>query len=491
MTTYTVPKPEPPTPAPAAVVGVMPHEVESGALSALWILYLGLWSVLTLVGLLAIKSGASWAVIALFMVPLTLAGIGWRPMFGLALICLILPIGKAFTIGGVFTADRAIGIMFGLGAIINILVTRKRLHFLALPIVTLLGLVTIEWLSVFWAEYPQAVYPYAFTHIQMFFYILVIISIFQEEKDFRWPFLAFVVGCTLTVLLPGAMGSATEVGERLTIAYGESSAVNPNTFGVILGLGLLTAIYRYRLETSWLLRLLYLAAFCVLPVGVILTGSRRAAFSLAAAIVLPILFSPWALRRIRLILGLGLLLGLIALAVYVGGEYFLPPKTAQRLTDVEMVTESYYLRLGFAREAIAYVLQHPLGAGLGSFRTADGHVVHNDLFFVLSDLGFLGAGIFLTFAIIMAVSVMRMPSNFTKWYAVSVVAYQLLAGLGGNFVFSKHYWLFMAFAWLLGVFQQQAAAPITSKFVEPVPLNHLLTGPPQQPPRPVQGRWGS
>jgi len=469
----------------------MPREAESGAPSMPWMLYLGTWCFLMVLSLVAIKSGVSWAVIALFMAPLTLAGIGWHPIFGLTLICMILPIGKAFTVSGAFTADRAVGIMFGLGAIINILATRKRLHLLALPIVALLGLVTIEWLSVFWAEYPQAVYPLAFTHTQMFFYVLVVLSIFQEEKDFRWPLLAFVVGCMLAVLLPGATGSATEVSERLTIASGESSAINPNTFGVILGLGLLTAIYRYRLETSWPSRLLYLAAFCVLPVGVILTGSRRAAFSLAAAIVLPLLFSPWALRRIRLILGLGLLLGLIALAVYVGGEYFLPQKTAQRLTDAEMITESYYLRLGFAREAIAYVLQHPLGAGLGSFRTADGHVVHNDLFFVLSDLGFLGAGIFLTFAILMAFSVMRMPSNFTKWYAVSVVAYQLLAGLGGNFVFSKHYWLFMAFAWLLCVAHRRLTASASPESAEPPLLNPSPNGSPRWPLPPPENRWRS
>ena len=493
MTTHAL-KPDgtmPASPGAAGLIQTSPAPSAVGAYSGLWLLYFGTWCFLMVISLVAIKSGVSWAVIALFMGPLTLIGIAWRPLFGLALVLLILPIGAAFSLGRAFTADRAVGIMFGLGAIIHILATRKPLRFLVLPTLTLFALAVIGWLSIFWAEYPPVVYPYAFMHTQMFFYVLVAISVCHKEEDLRWPLFAYVAACVLAVLVPQLTGTVTEVGGRVTIIVEESGSLNPNAFGVQLGLGLLSAIYRYRREHSRLIRLVYIAAFAILPFGVLLTGSRKAVFFLAAALFVPFMFSPWALRRIRLILGIVVLVGLIATAVYVGVKYFLPEKTLERLVSLEYAEESYAVRLGFINDAIAYVLRHPLGAGLGSFRTFTGHVVHNDLFFLLGDLGFLGAAIFAVFAIAMVISVWRMPNNLGKWYAASIVIYLLMVGLGGTFIFSKYYWLFMAFAWLLVVFQRQAAAPTTSGFVEPIPLDRPLTGPPQQPPRPVQGRWGS
>jgi hypothetical protein len=454
-------------------------------------LYFGTWCFLMVISLVAIKSGVSWAVIALFMAPLTIAGIAWRPLFGLALVFLVLPIGGALSLGRVFTADRAVGLMFGLGAVIHILATRKPLRFLVLPTLTLIALAALGWLSVFWAEYPPLVRQYAFVHTQMIFYILVAISVCQKEEDLRWPLFAYVAACVLAVLVPQLTGTVTEISERLTIALEETGALNPNTFGVLLGLGFLTAVYRYRRETSWLLRLIYIAAFAILPFGIILTGSRKAVFGLAMTLILPFILSPWALRRIRIIAGAVVLIGLITVSVYVTGKYFLPGKTELRLLSSEYAAESYSQRLEFVTDAIAYVHQHPLGAGLGCFRTRIGQEVHNDLFFLLGDLGFLGAAIFAVFAMAMVISVWRMPNNLGKWYAASIVLYQLLAGLGGTFIFHKQYWLFMAFAWLLGVFHRQAAAPTTSELVEPIPLNRPFAGPPQPPRCPVQGRWGS
>jgi hypothetical protein len=473
--------------------GAMDRSVEParGAYTGLWLLYFGTWCFLMVISLVAIKSGVSWAAIALFMAPLTIVGIAWRPLFGLALVFIVLPIGGTLSLSQIFTADRAVGIMFGLGAVIHILATRKPLRLLVLPTLTLIALATLGWLSIFWAEYPPVVYPYAFVYTQMFFYILMAISVCQKEEDLRWPLFAYVAACVLAVLAPQLTGTVTEVGERLTIAIEETGALNPNAFGVLLGLGLLSAIYRYCREHSRLIRLVYIAAFAILPFGVLLTGSRKAVFFLAAALFVPFMFSPWALRRIRLILGIVVLVGLIATAVYVGVKYFLPEKTLERLVSLEYAEESYAVRLGFINDAIAYVLRHPFGAGLGLFRTSTGYVVHNDLFFLLGDLGFLGAAIFAVFAIAMVLSVWRMPNNLGKWYAASIVIFQLFVGLGGTWIFSKHYWLFMAFAWLLGVFQQQAAAPTTPEFVEPAPLDHPLTGLPQPPRCPVQGRWGS
>jgi len=148
----------------------------------------------------------------------------------------------------------------------------------------------------------------------------------------------------------------------------------------------------------------------------------------------------------------------LAVTTYFTVEYLLPKSIFYRLTDTGYFTYSFWKRYSFIEDAIQYVTLHPLGAGLGNFRTRNGQVVHNDFFYLLADLGFLGAIIFAAFASAMAFTAVRMRAGIDKWYVSAIVAFLLLVGTGGTWIFSKNYWLFITVAWLMGTFRAQAAA---------------------------------
>jgi hypothetical protein len=150
---------------------------------------------------------------------------------------------------------------------------------------------------------------------------------------------------------------------------------------------------------------------------------------------------------------MGALAGVILYALV----YVLPAHVADRYTNPVLATTGYMSRLAFIQEGIEYLSRHPLGAGLGIFRSRTGGVIHSDFFYLLVNLGFVGGLVFGAFAVAMLVGAMRMPPGTSRWFAGSIVLYLLLVGLGGTYIFSKHYWLFMAFVSLLAHFPREGA----------------------------------
>lgn len=423
----------------------------------MWPFFLAVWGLMGIVGGLVGWLTGTWELAIVLIVPMTLAGFLWHPLFGLTLMCALMPIGEAIGFKNVLSAERGVGILFAAGAGANFLITRKPLRFFTAPGLGLLGLTLLALLSIMWATYPQVTARCTFTFAQLFVFILLVLAICRSEKDLWWPLRAFVIICMVALVMPKLVGMRDVAQERLTIAFGEQK-LNPNSFGVVLSLGLLTAMYLHARDTNRIFRWVYRAAFAVLPVGVLLSGSRKAVFALAAASLIPLILSPWVLKQLRSVIAIVILGGLLAGAVYVAVTQFMSQEIAWRLTDPSYASESLDVRLSFITDAISYVSTHPLGAGLGNFRTRTGMGVHNDLFYLYADLGFLGALVFVSFVSVMLIRVWRMRSGADKWYANALVLYLLLIGLGGMWLDAKYYWLFMAMAWLLRQYQVQAAS---------------------------------
>ena len=423
-----------------------------------WLLFLGIWGVMALASVIMLAMQVNWIVVAALMSLPTFLGIAWRPMFGLSLMCALMPFGQAISIKGVFSAEHGIGILFAVGSALNILATRKRLRLFNIPTLALFSLTLLAVLSITWATYAELAAQHVPTLAQMFIYIVLVITICREEQDLRWPLTVFVFSCVgaLAMLMLAGRG-IQEQEQRLTVVVGET-VLNPNAFGVGLSLGFMTALYLFIKRSFGPWRWLYTISFVVLPMGVILSGSRKAVLFLAIAPVLPLLMSPWALRRLRVLFGLIFLGGLLAVTTYFTVEYLLPKSVLYRLTDVGYAAQSFWKRYSFIEDAIQYVSLHPLGAGLGNFRARSGIQVHNDFFFLFADLGFLGAAIFAAFASAMVFTAARMRAGIDKWYASAIVAFLLLIGTDGTWIFGKEYWLFTTVAWLVGTFQAQAAA---------------------------------
>ena len=430
--------------------------------SSLWLLFLATWGVLALATLILIRLGIDWEYMLFLVAPLTLAGCAWKPIFGLTLMAALVPLSGGLGVGGQFSPEQGMGILFGLGTLIHFLLTRKHLRLFNTMTLTLFGLNLLAIASVLWAMYPQYALVMVRTPIQMLVYVVLIVSVVRKRDDLLWPLRIYVAACVLAFLGAAVFGLRTE-HYRLAFAFGGGAEVNPNTMGAVFGLGFLTAIYLFVRSRSVAIRFLLVTAMALLLVGTMETGGRKAVFFLGVPLLLPLLTGGMMFRRPRLVIGILFGLILLAVTVYVAAVMFLPALTVWRMTNPQYAVDSFIRRLGFIEEAYDYVSAHPLGAGWACFRTRSGLVVHNDLFYLFSNLGVPGALLFLGFAGSILYGILRMPRNADKWLAASIALYQFLLGLGGAWWFGKQYWLFFSVAWLLAFFWRQPSAGLVGR----------------------------
>ena len=423
--------------------------------SQLWRLFVIAWLGLVGIGLLLLKVGVPWEFSILVIAPITLAGVAWKPVFGVCLMALLMPFGAVFNIQGVFTIERGMGILFALGAVAHLLATRKRLRPGNPVVLALFGMTALGFLSILWSRYPPVTTYFAITLAQFFAYAVLVTAVIRRERDLEWPLRVMVIACVgsyLFATLTGIGGGATA---RFAIQLGEGQALNPNAQGAIFGLAFISTLYLYRRETIPGLKWVWVISALLLPVGILATGGRKASFLLIVPLMLPLLSPRFTLRRpgrtAAIILGIGALAAVVLYALV----YVLPENVATRYQDPESAVAGFRSRLSFIQEGIDYVARHPLGAGLGTFRTGAGKIIHNDFFYLFVDIGFPGGLVFGAFAAAILVGLIRMQSGTSRWFAASIILYLLLFGLGGTLIYGKHYWLFMAFASLVATFNRK------------------------------------
>ena len=423
-----------------------------------WGLYVAAWTALAAGSALAYKLGVPYQLILIVLAPLTVVGIAWKPVFGVCLVSAMLPFGAAIIFPGTVTADRGVGLLFGVGAAFNMVVTRKGLRFLNPVGLGLASISLLSVLSVLWAIVPEAATAFSLTLVQLLIYAILIMSVCRRVEDICWPLRAFVAACMACFFAGLVLGVVGGEEARFAFALG-GIRVNPNVQGAMFGVGVLSALYLYRREGARLWRWMCMAALLILPVAVLRTGGRKAAWFLGLVILWSLVSPRSAIRRSRMALALAGVLVLGVVAAGVARTYLLPAHVAERLVEKTGIAEAFWARYMIIVDSIRYVARHPLGAGMGCFVASIGGfrgVVHNDLFYVMSSVGPVGGLVFAAFAFSLVRMVWRMKQGLDRWFAGSVVAYYLLIGLGGTYIFDKNYWLFLSFAWLLAQFPREA-----------------------------------
>ena len=419
---------------------------------SLWPLFLAAWGILVIAGLVLIRIGVHWGIPVLMIIPITLAGCAWKPIFGLTLMAAAEPLAADISIGGYFSVSQGVGIMFGVGALANMVVTRKKSRLINTMTLATFGLALLALLSVQWATHP----PYAManirTPIQMFAYVLLIVSVVRRPADLLWPLRIYVAACVVAFVLVWHAGFRLEMS-RVVLAYGGVGDVNPGRFGAVMALGFLTAIYLYPQTRTKRFRPLLVASMATCLAGTMLTGGRASVFALVPPLFLPLLSHRVLLHRPRVVVGVLIAVGLVAAASYFIALYVLPAKTTTRLIDFGYAASTFDRRMAYIVDAVSYVSRHPLGAGWACFRSGAA-VVHNDVMYVFANLGIPGFLLFTGFAIGILYLVGRMSPGLAKWYAVGIVVYLLLTGLAAVQLFQKVYWMFLAIAWLLAYFDR-------------------------------------
>lgn len=180
-----------------------------------------------------------------------------------------------------------------------------------------------------------------------------------EPRHVRWVLVAFVVGATFSGLLGMAMwlaGSAPLGSPRLS-----GGVQDPNELAADLIPGLIFGVFLSLGARSRLTRGLLLAAVVVCALALLGTGSRGAIVALLASLLLAILVSPLAPRRLATVV-----LGVIVAAT---AYYWLwaPSEVVERLLSLTTGADSG--RLDLWRIALAVIADRPfLGAGLLNFQ---------------------------------------------------------------------------------------------------------------------------
>jgi len=216
--------------------------------------------------------------------------------------------------------------------------------------------------------------------------------------------------------------------------------------GQFLAIASFLFLYSSRDEKSLKQKLLHLGLFAACGVGVLLSGSRSALGGLLVGMVLLLLCGGWRLQ-----------VSVLSLGILVGSLYLLASPNLAILNRADNIDEDYKFRQSVWQEAWDISLNNPgLGIGIGNFQSytsmhkqelyleIDDEIVYfdqpeNGYLKVLTEIGFVGFGIFLSFLLRPAGKTLIGFYNKTLDYKVLFI---LAAFTGWLFSFNTVYSLF-------------------------------------------------
>jgi hypothetical protein len=217
---------------------------------------------------------------------------------------------------------------------------------------------------------------------------------------------------------------------------------------MLLSLSVLACLYLIRADTIKALRPFYIPVGAVLFLNMMLAGSRKALFGLILAFLIPAFFPKRVLRKPLAFIGAAVLvLILVGMAAY-GLENVVPEEVAWRFRDKELAEDAITEKLAFIEHGVGFVLTNPLGSGLGVHRTDQGMAIHNDFFYLLANLGYIGAALYLVMFIPLVVHIRRSADSIDKTFASWLVIFLFLCQMSAPMLLMKFVWLFYALAWI-------------------------------------------
>lgn len=419
-------------------------------------LLLVIWLVFVAAGMGVIFIGGSPLAGAVVIGVPTFIGMVIKPTFALSIMMLVLPTGAGIAYNQVFSLDRGVGIAVGVAFLLNLLITRPRLH-LRRGAIWCIGLFTL-WICLASALTPMSSYyslelRRAFTHVQLLGLVLIVYLIL-ETNDFRtfiWTLRSYVIGSLGTILLTFMTGAAVrsmqdEGQARYAATLG--SAIDANMLASLTCIAFLAAVYLIARDKSLFWRLLYFVAILSLPVMLLKIGSRGALIALVFTLLSPLIF----LRQVMMKPALAILLMMVILfaslsAGLVLSSGGLETPVLERLSDVSYAMESLVVRLQPIKKAIGAVADRPLGTSYYGWFERTGSVIwpHNDFFLVLGVYGIPGVTLFIAIVLMMIRVIKRTPLGMEKLFTRSVLVFLLIMGLNIGQLSHKYFWVFLAF----------------------------------------------
>lgn len=317
------------------------------------------------------------------------------------------------------------------------------------------------------------------TVVSLYLYVasfMIAAFIAQKPKAHTELILGAAVFAALLAAFAGFAGyfSAFPGAFDLFTKYGRATGTfkDPNVFGPFLIPAFLYLLH-VALNTKALRAALPLGSAGILALGVLLSFSRGAWFSLVVALgiyaVLAFVIAPNPAQRRRIVgflaLGVGLLAMIAASALQV-------EKVRDLLAERASLTQSYDVgpegRFGGQRKAMALIAANPIGIGAGQFAAVYHHEEpHNVYLSMVLNAGWLGGGMFYLMTgltIFLGAWRLTIPTRSRPLLAIAFAAFVGNA-LEGAIIDSdhwRHFYQIMTIVWGLACEPPLPAADRTS-----------------------------
>ncbi len=435
---------------------VDPISQDASPVSGGWIMFVAVWLLCCLGGILTATLGGQPILgIALMGVP-TAVGVIASPTFALCCIALVLPLSGSINFQGQFTADRVVGGLAALGILFHCKFLGRGLFVRGTPLIPMILLGCWASTSALWAPEKPFAFISSLTIFQLCIWGLAVWNAVAYRGNFVWPLRAYAIGMLFVVtrlyLTGGLARIARSSGSdtRLTIGGTNAQDVNPNDFATYLAAAFLVAVYLFLRDPSKTLRLMWAACAFIFPVMMILTGARSCLFGLAAALGVT------ALTAYQFLRSRGMMVGVVIAAILLVGGYqfvlrsqYAKSEAVQRIFDSKMRDKSLDYRIALMQRGIENIMSNPiLGTGYKNYTIAlrEKHVIHNDIMLITAELGIFGVTLFLLFfgKLIYASARTRAPAE--KWLLRSMTVFFLVTGLAHPIFTIKAMWFFTIFA---------------------------------------------
>ena len=368
----------------------------------------------------------------------------------LLIMILMIPWANFFTLPGLGTAGRSMGIFAGVFWLFTFLVTGK-IRKIGLFHVFIFLFFLWNAISMLWSIDPNRTLVQVFTYVQMTVFCLMLWDLCTTPAAIKAGLQAYVLGLTVPIASTVANFIANTGTEYALYGRYSLAGNNPNTTGILLALGIPLAWYLAASagggKVARLLRVVNYAYIPAITFAMILTATRFAVIMSLPAFI----FGLWTFSELKPVSRILIFVALMAALLTLGSK--VPQASLQRLSTINEEIQEGNLndRTELWKVGVDIWLEHPiLGIGSAGYNTAVVPIygrprsVHNSFIAISAELGIIGLGLF---GIILVTAVFQarcQPTRLDAWFWLTVLITWGLGNLALTWTYNKPTWLLLS-----------------------------------------------
>lgn len=389
-----------------------------------------------------------------------------RPLIGIALMFLLVPLGPFTQIFGERTAQLGIGVLL-LGIYsLRVLTLHEKIkidRILQLTFAFMLWGMTTS----IWAYDPVMSLSWSFRIFQMLAMCILILNYCRREQQLDILTLSFVAGAIFTTIVAFLLGSKLG-GTRLTPSY-SGYYYDPNGFASTIGIGMILAFYHLYKTKYRLIKAILVLGIAVIMYAIIQAQSRGAWIAISGSLLMSFVLSirdPKLIKRILVIIVV--LIAIVISAYWLG---IIDKAVVNRFEtlhsgNLTTITSSRNILFNIGLEMIKD--SFPIGVGFKNFELLTKHygfpkaeVSHDAFMAVLAETGLIGFILFVGIFIYLFKNIFRIRDKVTRFICMWVLLCLVLVSLTLTNHYSPVFWFVIILVSLRAKLETQPVREIT------------------------------